>query len=107
MPSSTATSQIETKIARVRLSLKVVPGSSKNAIVGWLGDTLKVRVTAPPERGKANAAVENLIAKALQIPADRVHIVSGEANARKILDVAGLDASEVHRRLTADITIND
>src|ERR1051325_9653356 len=61
----------------VRLALKVVPGSSKNAIAGWLGDTLKVRVSAAPERGKANDAVEALIADALRLPADRVRIVAG------------------------------
>jgi uncharacterized protein YggU (UPF0235/DUF167 family) len=84
----------------VRLAVKVVPGSSRNALAGWLGDTLKVRVTAPPERGKANAAVEALIAGALQLPADRVRIVAGAANARKVLEVTGLDEPEVRRRLS-------
>ena len=84
----------------VRLALKVVPGSSKNAIAGWLGDTLKVRVSAAPERGKANDAVEALIADALRLPADRVRIVAGATNARKIIEVTGLDESEVRRRLS-------
>ncbi len=41
-----------------RLSLKVVPGSSRDEIVGWLGDSLKVKVKAPPEKGRANEAVD-------------------------------------------------
>ena len=48
-----------------RLPVKVVPGSSKNCIAGWLGEALRVRVMAPPERGKANTAVEKVIADAL------------------------------------------
>ena len=46
----------------IRLQLKVVPGSSKDEVAGWLGDALKVRVGAPAERGRANAAVEKLVA---------------------------------------------
>lgn len=37
-----------------RLSLKLVPGSSRDEVVGWLGDSLKVKVKAPPEKGRAN-----------------------------------------------------
>ena len=37
-----------------RLNVKVGPGSSRNQIVGWLGDALKIKVTAPPEKGKLN-----------------------------------------------------
>lgn len=40
-----------------RLAVKVVPGSSRDQIVGRLGDALKIKVTAPAEKGKANTAV--------------------------------------------------
>jgi len=56
-----------------KLRIKVVPSSSRNAVEGWLGDTLKVRVTAPPERGKANAAVETTIAEALGVSEQTVY----------------------------------
>ena len=52
----------------VKLPIKVIPGSSRNCIAGWLGDTLRVRVTASPERGKANAAVESLLSETLGLP---------------------------------------
>lgn len=83
----------------VKLSLKVVPGSSRDAIVGWMGDALKVKVRAPAERGKANAAVEKLIAAALQLPTEQVRIVSGHTNPRKVAEVTGLSAEEIRGRL--------
>ena len=49
----------------MRLELKVVPKASRDRVVGWLGDRLKVQVRAAPERGKANAAVEALLAEIL------------------------------------------
>ena len=48
-----------------RLRVKVVPGSSRDGIVGRLGDALKIKVTAPPKKGKANEAVVELLAAAV------------------------------------------
>jgi len=59
-----------------RLSLKVVPGSSRDEIVGWLGDSLKVKVKAPPEKGRANEAVVALLAERLGIDASSIAVVS-------------------------------
>src|SRR3954471_3519909 len=87
----------------VRLTIKVVPGASKTAVSGWLGDVLKVRVTAPAERGKANRAVEALVAAALGIAVDRILIVAGHSSARKIVEIAGLDEAEVRQRLSTSV----
>lgn len=84
----------------VRISLKVVPGSSRDDVAGWLEDVLKVRVRAPPERGKANAAVEKLVAEALAVPAVDVRIVSGMTAARKTMEISGLSLVEIHQRLS-------
>jgi uncharacterized protein len=82
-----------------RLSVKVVPGSSKNAIAGWLGDILRVRVMAPPEKGKANAAVQRTIADALNVPESSVRITRGTSSPRKTVEIVGLGGDEVRRRL--------
>ncbi len=84
----------------MKLPVKVVPGSSRNAIDGWLGEALKVRVTAPAERGRANAAVEKLVADALGVPRRLARVVTGGTSARKIVQIDGLSESEVHRRLS-------
>ena len=83
----------------VRLKLKVTPGSPRDAIAGWLGDVLKLRVRAPAERGKANAAVEELVARELGLSTERVRIVSGRTSPRKGIEVSGLAEAEIHRRL--------
>ena len=90
-------------MSATRLAVKVVPGASREGIAGWLGDTLKVRVTAPAEQGKANAAVEALLAEALGIAKDRVRIASGTASPRKIVEIAGLSEDEMRSRLEQGI----
>ncbi len=84
----------------VRLSLKVVPGASSEGVAGWLEDTLKVRVRAPAERGKANAAIEELVAGALGIAVRRFRIVAGKTSARKTMQISGRSLTEVYSRLS-------
>jgi uncharacterized protein len=86
-------------MSATRLAVKVVPGASRSGIAGWLGDTLKVRVTAPAEQGRANAAVEALLAEALGVSRDDVRIASGTASPRKVVEILGLSEAEVRSRL--------
>ena len=71
-----------------RLNIKVVPGASRDQIVGWLGDALKIKVTAPPEKGKANEAVVTLLAKTLGVRRDTIEIVSDHGSPAKTVDIA-------------------
>jgi len=79
----------------VEIRVKVVPGASRDRIAGLLGDALKVQVSAAPERGKANAAVEALLAKALGVDARAVTVVSGLTSPRKVVRVEGVPAERV------------
>lgn len=83
----------------MKLAIKVVPGASKTELAGWLGDVLKVRVSAPPERGKANAAVEALLCDILELKRGAVQVVSGQTSQRKILEIRGMDQGAVLHRL--------
>lgn len=82
-----------------KLAVKVIPKAARDAIAGWMGDMLKVRVTAAPERGKANAAVLGLIADALRVPRGNVRLTAGATRERKLLEVDGLSDAEVRARL--------
>ncbi len=75
----------------VQFAVKVVPGAARDRIVGLLGDALKVQVAAPPEGGKANARLCELLAEALAVPIRTVAVLSGASNARKVVAVQGLD----------------
>ena len=69
------------------LRVKAVPGASRNAIVGTLGDRLKVRVAAPPEDGKANQAILSLLATALDVDEARLAITQGHGTPLKTIRV--------------------
>jgi uncharacterized protein (TIGR00251 family) len=71
----------------MKLQLKVVPKASRNRVVGWLGERLKIQVTAAPERGKANEAVVELLAQALGLPPAQIRIVAGETSPLKTIEI--------------------
>jgi hypothetical protein len=86
-------------IAAVRLNLKVAPKSSRNAVTGWMGDTLKLSVTTVPEKGKANQMVVDVLAQALQLSRSSVRIVRGETASSKMVEINGLAEAEIFKRL--------
>ena len=81
------------------LTVKVAPGARKDEITGWMGDALKLRVSAPPEKGRANRAVMALLARTLSASRDRIVIVAGAGSRRKLIRVEGLSLEEVRERI--------
>jgi hypothetical protein len=77
----------------------VSPGAARPAIVGRYGAAWKVRVTAAPEDGKANAAVVRLLADTLALPVRDVEIVSGHASRDKTVALEGIEHDEIERLL--------
>lgn len=77
------------------LAVKAVPGASKSAISGWLGEELKIRVAAPPEKGRANSAVLKLLATELGIGIKSLCITRGQSSAHKIIEIQGLSRRNI------------
>jgi uncharacterized protein len=84
-----------------RVELTVSPGAARSEIVGRHGTGWRVRIGAPPERGRANRALERLLAEVLGIARDRVVVVAGGSGRRKLVEVTGLTSNEIDRRLDA------
>ena len=87
--------------ASTRVRLRVSPGTGRAGIVGRQGDAWKVRVTAPPEHGRANEAVLRLVAEALALPRDALTLVAGHGGRDKIVELTGLGPALVERRLAS------
>ncbi|MGA2233152.1 MAG: DUF167 domain-containing protein [Tepidisphaeraceae bacterium] len=81
------------------LAVKVVPGASRQSVVGEYGGGIKVAVTAAPQAGAANGAVVELLAGALSIPRTQVQITRGQSSPRKEVFISGLAAEVIEQRL--------
>ena len=84
-----------------RLRLRVVPGAPRDGIVGRHGEAWKVRVTAPPEDGRANDAVVRFLADTLGVARGDVTLVAGHGSRDKVVELTGIGADEADRRLEA------
>jgi uncharacterized protein (TIGR00251 family) len=84
------------------LTIRVVPGSSKNKVVASEGGILRVKLTAPPVEGRANQALIAFLAKRLRVPKGKVTIVSGPFSRVKRVRVEGISETEAHGMLAAD-----
>lgn len=84
-----------------RVEVTVSPGARTSELVGRYGAGWRVRIAAPPEGGRANRALVELLAELLAVRRDEVDVVAGHGSRRKVVEVASLDARELERRLTA------
>jgi uncharacterized protein len=85
--------------ASTSVRLRVSPGARRSEVVGRHGDGWKVRVTAPPEDGRANEAVLGLLAERLDLPRKALSLVSGHGGRDKVVRMAGISEAELERRL--------
>ena len=80
--------------------VKVQPRAKKNAIVGEVGEALKLALTAPPIEGRANQACIAFLAELLNVPRSSVTIATGQSSRNKVIRVAGMTAKQVQERLS-------
>jgi uncharacterized protein (TIGR00251 family) len=86
----------------VELHINVLPRSSRNAVVGFQDNCLKIKISKPPVDGQANAACCRLLSDLFNIPASKVAVVRGHSSRRKTVRLEGLspeEAGEVLERL--------
>lgn len=90
---------IEQSARGLFLKVKIIPQSSLDAILGWENEELKVRIAAPPEKGKANRALIKFLAKFLDLTQAQVVIVSGETSRHKKILLVDADYHKVSSAL--------
>jgi len=77
----------------------VVPKAKRNEIVGRYGEAVKIRISAPPEKGKANEELLKFLAEKLGVKEDRLEIVAGASSRNKVIAVLGMEPQEVEEKL--------
>lgn len=85
------------------LAVRAQPGARKNAVVGEQAGALKVAVTAPPEAGRANAAITELLRDWLEVKRSQVELIGGPTNRNKTFLVRGVTPDELATLITTKL----
>jgi uncharacterized protein (TIGR00251 family) len=86
----------------VVFTAKIVPGSSRTGLCGLLNGMLKIKISAAPEKGKANRALVGFLAKKLGVKKKAVSIISGQTNPVKQVQVLGISTETLLKKLNLD-----
>ncbi len=76
------------------VKVKIVPGSSKNKIIGVYDDSLKITITAPPVEGKANKKCIAYLAKYFDVAKSKIEIISGQTSKNKLIKIYDISQKE-------------
>ena len=91
--------QIESTEGGVIFTVKVVPGSSRTGVSGMLNGMVKIKISAAPEKGKANQCLIKFLAKKLGVKNSAVSVISGRTNPIKKVEVLGISAETLVMKL--------
>lgn len=93
--------QIRATADGASLAVRAQPGARKSRIVGVHDGALKIAVSAPPEDGRANDALIELLAEVLEVRENRIRLAQGRSDRRKVFDIIGMTTEELARSLLA------
>src|SRR5262245_13688119 len=101
MSWSAASIEIRSSPEGSRMRVRVRPGARRETVAGeWLG-ALQVAAAAPPERGRADDAMRQLLAASLGVPPSSIAVISGHGSRDKVVEIVSVAPDEVRRRLAA------
>ncbi len=87
----------------MRFTVRVQPRASRNEVAGSYGDGIKIRLTAPPVEGAANAALIAFLSRALDVSRSEIRITRGERSRSKVIEVIGIDSDHLQDKLADDL----
>ena len=79
----------------IKISIKVQPNSNRNEVVGVVNGVWKIKIAAPPDKGKANKELVDFLSEWLDIKKDRINILRGQTSHNKIVEIEGLSAESL------------
>jgi len=82
-----------------KISLRVYPNASRNEMVGFIDGVLRVKVSAPPSKGKANRELITFLSRLLGVSKGSINIIKGRTTRNKVVAIDGLNREEVMKRL--------
>lgn len=80
---------------KTQLQVHLQPNARRNEITGFEGDTLKIKVTAQPIKGKANKVLIDLLSKSLGVRKSDIVLVKGETSKHKMILIQGLTMIQI------------
>ncbi len=78
----------------IKVKVKIVPGSSKNKIIGAYNNALKISIAAPPVEGKANKKCIAYLAKYFDVAKSKIEIISGQSGKNKLIKIYDISQEE-------------
>ncbi len=88
-------------VSGCRLAVLLTPRASVTAVTGWQGEELKIKISAPPVDGAANAELIKYLASWLKLSRASISIASGHSGRRKILKIEGLSGQQLRELIEA------
>ena len=86
--------------SEARISLLVYPNAARNEVLGFTDGILRVKVTAPPAKGKADKELIAFLSQLLDVGKSSVNIIKGHTSRNKLIAIDGLSQEEVGKRLS-------
>jgi uncharacterized protein (TIGR00251 family) len=83
----------------ITFAVRIHPRAKRNAVVGEIGEALKISLTAPPIDGRANEACIEFLAELLDLPRSSIAVISGHTSRNKVVRVEGLSTNTLRQRL--------
>jgi len=84
-----------------RVALLVHPNAARNEVSGFSEGVLRVKIAAPPTRGRANKELTAFLSQLLSVGKSSIKIIRGHTSRNKLITISGLSQEEVRQRLSS------
>ncbi len=90
---------------QAKIAVQIHPGAAKNEITGVQNDVIRIKIAAPPVKGKANKELIDYLSRLLDISKDRLNIIKGHTSKNKLISIDGLSRGEILEKLLSDTSL--